>query len=94
MLRFDWDERKNRRNRAKHGVWFEEAQTAFQDPHARLFFDTEHSEEEDRFLLLGVSSAARVLVVVHCYRESEPLVRIISARKATKKEAQFYEEGI
>lgn len=94
MLRFDWDERKNKSNRAKHGVWFEEAQTAFGDPHARVFYDREHSREEDRFILLGVSSAARMLVVVHCYREADSLVRIISARKATKKEARAYEEGI
>jgi uncharacterized protein len=94
MLWFDWDERKNKRNRTKHGVWFEEAQSVFSDPHARLFYDPEHSEEEDRFILLGVSSAARTLVVVHCYLESDSLIRIISARKAAKKEVRFYEEGI
>jgi uncharacterized DUF497 family protein len=94
MLRFDWDERKNRANRTKHGVWFEEAQSVFDDPRGRLFEDPEHSDEEERFILLGISSAARPLVVVHCYRESEELVRIISARKATKKEVKFYEEGI
>jgi uncharacterized DUF497 family protein len=94
MLRFDWDERKNRGNRAKHGVWFEEAQSVFNDPHARLFYDPEHSEGEDRFLLLGVSSAARTLVVVHCYRDSDSTIRIISARKAVKKEIRFYEEAI
>jgi uncharacterized DUF497 family protein len=59
MLRFDWDERKNKSNRTKHGVWFEEAQSVFDDPRGRLFFDPEHSEVEDRFILLGVSSAAR-----------------------------------
>jgi uncharacterized DUF497 family protein len=94
MLRFDWDERKNKANRAKHGVWFEEAQSVFSDPHARVFHDPEHSEEEERFLLLGLSSADRLLVVVHCYRESDSVVRIISARKAAKKEIRFYEEGI
>src|SRR5258708_16912484 len=94
MLRFDWDERKNRRNRTKHGVWFEEAQSVFNDPYGRLFYDPEHSEAEDRFVLLGVSAAARILVVVHCYRGSDSLVRIISARKARKKEVRFYEEGI
>jgi uncharacterized DUF497 family protein len=93
MLRFYWDERKNRGNRTKHGVWFEEAQSVFDDTYARLFHDPEHSEEE-RFLLLGASSAVRILVVVHCYGESEDLIRIISARKATKKEVRFYEEGI
>jgi len=94
MLRFTWDERKNRSNRAKHGVWFEEAQSVFDDPHGRLFSDPEHSEAEDRFILLGVSSAGRTLVVVHCYRESDSLIRIISARKATRKEIRTYEEGI
>jgi len=94
MLQFDWDERKNRRNRTKHRVWFEEVQSVFSDPHARLFYDPEHSVEEDRFLLLGVSSAARILVVVHCYREYDSTIRIISARKAIKKEVRFYEEGI
>jgi uncharacterized protein len=94
MLRFAWDESKNTSNRAKHGVWFEEAQSAFDDPHARVFHDPEHSEDEDRFILLGTSTAARPLAVVHCYRESDSLIRIISARKATKKEVRFYEEGI
>ena len=73
---------------------FEEAQTVFSDPHARLFNYPEHSQEEERLILLGMSSAARVLVVVHCYRVSDSLVRIISARKATRKEVRFYEEGI
>lgn len=94
MLRFDWDERKNKANRTKHGIWFEEALSVFSDPHGRLFYDPEHSEAEDRFILLGMSSAARILVVVHCYRDSDSLIRIISARKAARKEARFYEEGI
>ena len=94
MLRFAWDERKNRANRTKHGVWFEEAQSVFDDPRARLFYDPEHSEAEDRFILLGVSSAARTLVVIHCYRDSDSMIRLISARKATRKEAGSYEEGI
>jgi uncharacterized DUF497 family protein len=94
MLRFDWDERKNKANRAKRGVWFEEAQSVFDDPCALLFCDPDHSEEEERFILLGASSAGRILVVVHCYKESEELFRIISARKANKKEVKVYEEGI
>jgi uncharacterized DUF497 family protein len=94
MLRFDWDERKNKNNRIKHGIWFEEAQSVFSDPHGRLFYDPEHSEHEDRFILLGVSSAAGTLIVVHCYKENDSVVRIISARKATRKEVRFYEEGI
>ena len=72
----------------------EEAQSVFDDPNARLFADPDHSQEEDRFILIGLSSATRLLVVVHCYRESESMIRIISARRATKKEAKFYEEGI
>jgi uncharacterized DUF497 family protein len=94
MLRFDWDERKNKANRAKHGVWFEEARSVFDDPRALLFGDPDHSEDEERFILLGVSSAARSIVVVHCHKESEELFRIISARKANKKEVRVYEEGI
>jgi uncharacterized DUF497 family protein len=66
MLHFEWGERKNRSNRTRRGVWFEEAQSAFRDPNAHLFHDPEHSEEEDRFILIGVGSAARPLVVVHC----------------------------
>jgi uncharacterized DUF497 family protein len=78
MLPFDWHERKNKSNRIKHGIWFEEAQSVFSDPHGRLFHDPEHSEHEDRFILLGVSSAARTLIVVHCYKENDSVVRIIS----------------
>jgi hypothetical protein len=94
MLRFEWDEVKNRANRQKHGVWFEEAQAVFDDPRARVFFDAEHSQEEDRLLILGLSNAARLLVVVHCYRRAASTIRIISARKATRKEAKTYEKGI
>lgn len=94
MLRFEWDERKNSGNRFKHGVWFEEAQSVFDDSASRVFLDLEHSEAEDRFVIVGMSSGLRLLIVVHCYRESDSVIRIISARKATKKEAQFYEEGI
>jgi len=85
MLRFDWDERKNRANRTRHGIWFEEAQSVFDDPRALLFCDPDHSEEEERFIFLGVSFAWRTLVVVHCYKESEELFRIISARKAARR---------
>ena len=91
---FEWDEEKNRQNRKKHGIWFEEAQMAFGDQQARLFYDEEHSNNEDRFILLGMSSAARILVVVHCYRASAEVIRMISARKATRKEQKTYEEGI
>lgn len=94
MLRFEWDEAKNRQNRSKHGIWFEEARSVFDDPASRVFFDPEHSENEDRFLIVGMSYVARILVVAHCYREADSIVRIVSARKATKKEVKFYEEGI
>lgn len=94
MIQFEWDEIKNKNNRSKHGIWFEEGQSVFDDLGSRVFIDSEHSDDEDRFLIVGMSSAARVLVVVHCYRESDSVIRIISARKATKKEVKFYEEGI
>lgn len=94
MLRFAWDEQKNKQNRAKHKVWFEEAQTVFSDARARVFYDEAHSDAEERFVILGLSSGARLLVVVHCHREASSVVRIISARKATRKEAKTYEEGI
>lgn len=94
-LRFEWDETKNQINRSKHGIWFEEAQSVFDDPGGRVFLDSDHSDDdEDRFVIVGLSSTARLLVVVHCYRESDSVIRIISARKATKKEEEFYEEGI
>jgi uncharacterized DUF497 family protein len=73
MLRFDWDERKNKANRATHGVWFEEAQSVFDDPRALLFCDPDHSEEEERFIFLA-SSAGRTLVVVHCYKEVRRII--------------------
>jgi uncharacterized protein len=94
MLRFDWDESKNSANRKKHGIWFEEARSAFTDPYALLFSDTEYSENEERVVLLGVTEESRLLVVVHCYREGDSIVRIISARRATHKETVFYEKGI
>lgn len=92
MIRFEWDEAKNVTNRKKHGVWFEEAQQVFDDPRAILFYDEDHSSEEDRFLMLG-SSSTRILVVAHCEKEND-VIRIISARKAKPKERSRYEEGI
>jgi uncharacterized DUF497 family protein len=89
-IRFDWDEAKSRRNRRKHGVSFEEAQTVFLDEHAIRFFDPDHSADEDRFLMLGVSFRLRVLVVCHCLRVDESVIRIISARKADKREESEY----
>ncbi len=89
-LLFTWDDRKNKANQKKHGVSFEEAQTAFFDENAIEFFNPDHSEDEDRFLLLGLSFNLRILLVCHCYRESDDEIRIISARKATKKEQSEY----
>jgi uncharacterized DUF497 family protein len=90
MIRFAWDPVKARANLRKHGVSFEEAQSVFYDDFAVQFFDDEHSAGEERFLLLGMSSGARVLLVCHCERESGSIVRIISARRATKRECAFY----
>ena len=89
-LIFEWDSRKNRTNTEKHGVSFEEAQTVFLDENARFMPDPGHSQDEDRFVILGLSFRLRMLVVCHCYRESPDVIRIISARKATKNEAKFY----
>lgn len=94
MYRFDWDENKNKINRKKHGISFHEASSVFEDEKAILFDDPEHSEDEERFLLLGMSEAANVCIVCHCYRESDTVIRIISARKATKKEVDRYVKGI
>jgi uncharacterized protein len=90
-LRIVWDPKKARSNRERHGVSFEEAQSVFYDEYAREFYDDEHSEWEDRFLLLGLSSQLRLLLVCHCYREAEGIIRLISARKATPSEAKNYE---
>jgi uncharacterized DUF497 family protein len=89
-IEFIWDNRKNKANAKKHNVSFEEAQTAFFDEQAIAFLDPDHSEEEDRFILLGISFKLRVLVVCHCFRESDNVVRIISARKADKAEERDY----
>ena len=90
-MRFTWDNKKAVGNRKKHGISFEETQTVFEDREALLIYDPDNTKEEDRFLLLGVSLAVNVLVVCHCYRESDELIRIISARKATKTETSTYE---
>ena len=94
MYYFDWDENKNRINLEKHGITFEEASTVFFDDRAILFDDPEHSMDEDRFLLLGMSETAKVCIVCHCYRESDTVIRFISARQATRKEEQRYVRGI
>jgi uncharacterized DUF497 family protein len=89
-LRFEWNPGKAKLNERKHGVSFEEAQSVFSDERARLIDDPDHSEAEERFILLGLSSSLRVLVVAHCYRASGNIIRIISARKATREEQRNY----
>ena len=91
-LYFEWDANKNIINQKKHKISFEEAQTVFYDENALLIDDPDHSEEEERFILLGFSRRANLLVVCHCYRQSESVIRIISARKATKTEERVYRE--
>lgn len=87
-IRFEWDEAKNRKNTRKHGVSFQEAHTVFFDENAIKFFDPDHSQEEERFIMLGMSAKLRVLVVCHCFRKNDTVIRIISARKALKREAR------
>jgi uncharacterized DUF497 family protein len=89
-LLFEWDDRKAAANLKKHGVSFEEAKTVFFDERAKLIDDPDHSEDEERFVLLGMSSALRVLLVCHCYRGKGNVIRIISARKAIAKESKSY----
>jgi uncharacterized DUF497 family protein len=89
-IHFEWDESKNTLNLKKHSVSFEEAKSVFYDPYARLISDPEHSESEDRFIILGLSRNLNILVVCHCYRKSDEVIRIISARKATKQESSYY----
>lgn len=89
-LAFDWDDQKAKVNERKHGVSFEEAQTVFYDENARLRYDTDHSLDEERYILLGISNMLRLLVVCHVCREERGIIRIISARKATKQESKQY----
>jgi len=90
MIKFEWDSAKAAANIKKHGVSFEEAQSAFYDEFAIQFFDDDHSSNEERFLLLGMSTGSRLVLVAHCEREAGHVIRIISARKATKRESAFY----
>jgi uncharacterized DUF497 family protein len=92
-VRFEWDERKNRDNQRKHGISFEEAKSVFFDLQAIEFYEDEYDQQEDRFLLLGVSAKVRILMVCHCLRQAGDLIRIISARKATKNEQREYPWG-
>lgn len=91
-LRFEWDERKSSANLRKHEVSFKEAQSVFLDEDALLIPDVAHSQEEERFILLGLSQQLRTLVVVHCYRQADEVIRIISARRANKLERGQYEQ--
>lgn len=91
-MRFEWDENKNEINKKKHKISFEEAQTVFYDIEALVISDPDHSDDEERFIILGESFQANLLVVCHCYRVSDTVIRIISARKATKSETKQYIE--
>lgn len=92
IMKFEWDAEKAEKNIKKHGVSFEEASSVFYDDNALMRDDPDHSEEEDRFIILGMSEAANVLVVCHCYRMSDEIIRIITARQATRLETKQYNE--
>ena len=89
-ISFIWDQNKAESNVKKHKISFEEAQSVFSDPNARMIFDPDHSDDEDRFVLLGLSAVLRILVIIHCYQEDDRVIRIISARKANKHEQNQY----
>jgi hypothetical protein len=89
-IEFDWDLVKYKKNFLNHGISFEEAQTVFYDENARLIPDVMHSDQEERFIILGYSSKAKLLAVCHCYRKNNEIIRLISARKATKSETNQY----
>jgi uncharacterized DUF497 family protein len=89
-IKFIWDEDKNQKNIKSHNISFEEAKTVFYDPKAKIIYDPDHSKEEDRFIILGLSKALNLLIVCHCYKEQEEQIRIFSARKATKNEKKQY----
>jgi len=91
-ITFIWDEKKSKTNHKKHGVSFDEAKTVFADEYGRLIPDPDHSEDEDRFILLGLSHQVKLLMVCHCYREEGSVIRIISARKADKSEIKQYRD--
>jgi len=93
-MKFEWDEKKNQANHRKHGIWFEEAQTVWTDSSSVEFFDPEHSFGEDRFIRIGYTRRSNLLVVVFCERDHDNVIRLISARKATKNERTQYEERI
>jgi len=90
MISFAWDDRKSEANKKKHGVSFDEAKTVFYDENAIRYSDPDHSDDEDRFLMVGMSQQIRILIVCHCFREEDSVIRIITARKATKGEEDVY----
>ena len=92
-LSFEWDENKNEINKKKHGISFETAQEVFYDDNAILFDDPDHSVGEERFLIIGMTRSLKVCIVSHCYRDQDNVIRLISAREATKYERKTYEEG-
>ena len=94
LVEFEWDEDKNRINQRKHGISFDEVISVFSDDLSIIFDDHDHSEEEERFLIIGMSGIKGICIVSHCYRGADETIRIISARKATKIEKGFYEKGI
>ena len=91
-IKFEWDENKNKNNQKKHKISFEEAKTVFYDDNAILFDDPDHSIGEERFFIIGISQTEILCIVSHCYREKDDIIRIISARKATKTESKIYTE--
>lgn len=91
-IHFEWNQAKAKSNLLKHGISFDEAKTVFLDENARVIGDPDHSEDEDRFIILGFSFKLRLLIVCYCCRENDKTIRIISSRKATRNEAKIYEE--
>ena len=92
-ITFEWDASKASLNKKKHSISFDEAKTVFFDENAKVIHDPEHSDDEERFIILGLSVNVRMLVVIHCYRKNERIIRLISARKATQKESMQYHGG-
>ncbi len=92
-INFEWDENKNEINKKKHGLSFETAQEVFYDEFAVVFDDPDHSVGEERFLIIGMTESSKICIVSHCYRNSDNIIRLISAREATKKEKKIYQEG-
>lgn len=92
-ITFEWDASKASLNKKKHGISFDEAKTVFFDENAKVIHDPEHSDDEERFIILGLSVNVRMLVVIHCYRKNDRIIRLISARKATQKESMQYHGG-